>query len=148
MILWMDELAPFGCRIGIGLILGLLIRIAGRDCAERIIPERELIGILFLSVGRLPLAKALGGGVVALWVFGGLYRLFGREGIGGGDGKLMLAAGPLLGPWDLVYALFLAGSTAFFAVVCKGGAKGTRPFAFGPFLAFGIGTILVFGEGT
>lgn len=73
-----------------------------------------------------------------------------RFGIGGGDIKLMAAAGFLLG-WRLNLAAFFTGLFSggvygsFLLLSGKGGRKDSM--AFGPFLCLGIALAILLGEG-
>ena len=83
------------------------------------------------------------GGVLFLLV----YRLTKKRGLGGGDVKLMAAAGLYLG-WELILVAGFFG--CFYACIihllrmrlCKAGPV----LALGPYLAAGIMTALWFGE--
>ena len=114
--------------IGVGLLASLLI------------PEisfwNSLIGIL------------LGGG--SLFLVATLYQwLFKREGMGGGDVKLLAMIGAFLG-WKAVILTILLGSligsiTGIFIMVWKGkDSKYAIPF--GPFLSLGAVISLFYGE--
>lgn len=76
-----------------------------------------------------------------------VYFVTGGRGIGGGDVKLMAAAGLLLGWKGILLALFigsLAGSVIHLALM---GLKGKeRVLAFGPYLAIGIFISMLYGE--
>ncbi|MGN0151311.1 MAG: prepilin peptidase [Wujia sp.] len=110
----------------------------------------------------------LGLGVVSIWIMGDpgiVERLIGMvsvslpmlllillfNGFGGGDVKLMFAAGFLLG-WKGTVAAFLIGAVAggiygIYLLVSK--KKGRKEyFAFGPFLSVGIAVSLIQGFGS
>jgi leader peptidase (prepilin peptidase)/N-methyltransferase len=91
---------------------------------------------------------ALGGGL--LWgVAEGYYRLTGREGMGGGDIKLLAMIGAFLG-WQAVPVTLLIASLAGTAVgillmlVQRGDRRTAIPF--GPFLAVGATCALFWGD--
>lgn len=76
-----------------------------------------------------------------------LYLLTGRKGIGGGDIKLMAAAGLLLGWWNIILAMIIgcvAGSVIHVSLMKL--RKKDRVLAFGPYLAFGIMTAMLYGN--
>lgn len=86
------------------------------------------------------------------WVFGWsslallafIYReLRGREGLGGGDAKLLGAGGALIGPYALPPVLIMAALGAlFFVMMTKDGSvRGTDEIRFGPWLAGAIAII-------
>lgn len=76
-----------------------------------------------------------------------LYLLTKGKGMGGGDIKLMAAAGLLLGWERILLALFIgaAAGGAVHGLLMKLKNKG-RVLAFGPYLAFGIFTAMVYGD--
>ena len=120
---WLWEIPPL-CT---GLIAGLGLIQIGLDT----------------SVWPLYLAGALWGGGLFLLV----YLLTGKRGIGGGDVKLMAAAGLVLGSPKVLFAMFLG---CFFAVFIRLPLKLFRKenstFALGPYLALGIGGMVWFGD--
>lgn len=76
-----------------------------------------------------------------------LHLLTGGRGIGGGDIKLMVAAGLLLGWEKILLALFIGAvsGAAIHILLMKLKNKG-RILAFGPYLAFGIFIAMVYGD--
>ena len=141
------------------LFAAALIVISGIDLQHRIIPDRiSLPGIVVAWAAALVtpwttlpgalLGSLLGGGILYLFA-AGYALLTGRQGMGGGDIKLLAMIGGLLG-WQgallsLVLAAF-AGSLAGTAImVCKGR---TMQYAvpFGPFLALGALATMVAGD--
>ena len=76
-----------------------------------------------------------------------LYRISGGTWIGGGDVKLMAAAGLLLG-WKLIVVAFVVGcvfgSVIHIAIMAI--EKGERMLAFGPYLSLGIYLSMLWGE--
>nr|WP_317379286.1 A24 family peptidase [uncultured Faecalimonas sp.] len=132
------------------MITWILIRIAVRDWKEQRIPNAD-IAILFCFCALQLLAVS---GQMEKGVF--LYALFGAcsaSGIllltvflvpgafGGGDIKLMAAAGILLGPvkslHSLAAAIFLCG-ICILAGMAGGKIRRDSVIAFGPFLCAGI----------
>ena len=91
---------------------------------------------------------ALGGGL--LWgVAEGYYRLTGREGMGGGDIKLLAMIGAFLG-WQAVPVTLLIGSlggaVVGVALMLVQRRDSRTPIPFGPFLALGAGCALFWGD--
>jgi leader peptidase (prepilin peptidase)/N-methyltransferase len=90
----------------------------------------------------------LGGGV--LWIVSeGYFRLTGREGMGGGDVKLLAMIGAFLG-WPAVPVTLLlaslSGTVIGLMVMFARGSDSRTPIPFGPFLAAGALCALFFGE--
>lgn len=83
-------------------------------------------------------------------VSGFLYLLYwwsGGSWIGGGDIKLMAAAGLLLG-WKLILVAFIAGCTlgSVIHITIMAMSRGERMLAFGPYLSLGIVVSMIWGE--
>lgn len=77
-----------------------------------------------------------------------LYVLTKGRGIGGGDVKLMAAAGLLLGMADIILAMVIgcmAGSIIHLGRMRFGGKE--RTLAFGPYLSIGIAAAMLYGNG-
>jgi leader peptidase (prepilin peptidase)/N-methyltransferase len=90
----------------------------------------------------------VGGGV--LWaVAEGYYRLTGREGMGGGDVKLLAMIGAFLGwraiPVTLMFAS-LTGTVVGVVLMLASGSDRRMAIPFGPFLAAGAVVALFAGE--
>lgn len=121
---WRTYEIPFGCNIVIG-ILGIVRVIL--DLAHW---YDYVIG--FFAVSGLFL--------IIYWITKG-------RGIGGGDIKLMAAAGLLLGWQNILLALMIgsiAGSVIHLTLMKVQGKD--RVLAFGPYLAFGIFTAMLYGN--
>ena len=121
---WRTFEIPFGCNIVIG-ILGIVRVIL--DLAHW---YNYVIG--FFAVSGLFL--------IIYWITKG-------RGIGGGDIKLMAAAGLLLGWQNILLALMIgsiAGSVIHLALMKIQGKD--RVLAFGPYLAFGIFISMLYGN--
>jgi len=90
----------------------------------------------------------LGGGT--LYVVAVTYqKLRGREGLGGGDIKLLAMIGAFTGPYGVMFVLFLAsllGSVAAVIGMALRGFESTTPIPFGPFLAGSAVLFLFVGE--
>lgn len=139
-------------KIIFGLLCSVLLGIAVIDFSVFEIPP-ELNGII-VCLGILRIAtdlqhwsmyitgSLLGGGIFLL-----VYLVTGKRGIGGGDVKLMAAAGLLLGPEKIFLALFLGCVSAVVVELPrKYKKKKNSTFALGPYLAFGIGVAVWFGD--
>lgn len=109
------------------LVIGLLLAAALTDWKSCRIPNRLVLALAAVYAATFPFIEAgnpaLGGGLSSLaeglWGAGllggglllvsGIYAAAaGRKGLGGGDIKLLAAAGLYLGPWDGVLCLFLS----------------------------------------
>lgn len=135
----------------VGFLL-LLIPITWIDLDHRIIPDvftLPAIGlglaVSFLPGGISPLSALLGllAGGGALYLIGwiGTVALRKGEAMGGGDVKLMAAAGTILGAKAALLSLFLGsilGSVAGISILAIKGWKSDHRIAFGPYLAAGI----------
>jgi leader peptidase (prepilin peptidase)/N-methyltransferase len=110
-----------------GLVSGLMLALAGwwllalivTDAEHQWLPDRLTLPLVPLALlvpaslpGWPPLAERLWGaglGFAGLWAVGAGYRLLrGRDGLGGGDPKLMAGLGALLGGWALPFVLVAA----------------------------------------
>lgn len=94
------------------------------------------------------LAALLGWGAFAGVAF--VYRrLRGRDGLGGGDAKLLAAAGAWLGPAALPGVVLIACSLALLEILARaagsGGVRGTDRLAFGTWLAAGLWLAWLYG---
>jgi leader peptidase (prepilin peptidase)/N-methyltransferase len=139
--------------------LSALIVISFIDLDYQIIPDAiSLPGIAVGFAAALLLGSPdwmasligilLGGGL--LWaVAEGYHRLTGREGMGGGDIKLLAMIGAFLG-WQAVPVTLMIGSLAgtVIGVALMAFQRGDRQTAipFGPFLAIGAVCALFWGE--
>ncbi len=144
-------------------LIALLIAIAFIDWRKMIIPDGLVISMLV--VGVIQLAVTIFTGVFGVWLdyvigfFAGgvpllliaifcLYVLK-KEAFGGGDIKLMAAAGLVIG-WKLVITSYLIGivTGAVFSVILlsTGRKKRGDEIPFGPFLSLGIVVSVFFGN--
>lgn len=123
----------------------ILLRISWTDLRERRIGRMETILLIVLGItGDFLFLDALVGGVICAGIPELVNLLFSNlSGLGGGDIRLMFAAGWLLGIDEGLSALLLSGG----AVLIVSGFYGIRrneeilqkKIPFGPFLALGIG---------
>jgi len=129
------------------------------DIHHQIIPDRiSLPGILLgfatswfsdqITWQQSGLGIFLGGGVLYLVAFG-YFALTKREGMGGGDIKLLAMIGAFLGWQSLLYIVFassLFGSLVGILAILRQGQGGKTRIPFGPFLAFGAMTWVLFQD--
>jgi len=135
-------------------LFALLILIAFIDINLLLIPNPlvalMLVWCLFwqlfrpeLSWGQSLVGSLLGGGILLA------VAVASRGAMGGGDIKLMFAAGLFLGGPGVVLALFMAfvsGALVGSLLLATGIKKFKEPIPFGPFLAFGIFVATLWGE--
>lgn len=154
---WMD--APWPQRLVAFGFLCALIVITFIDIDYQIIPDViSLPGIVVgLAASFLPgpptvtealIGAAAGGGF--LWIVAeGYFRLTGREGMGGGDVKLLAMMGAFLGWRALPVILFvgsLTGTIVGVTLIVARGRDARVPIPFGPFLALGAVCALFWGD--
>lgn len=134
--------------------LGLLWRIGLRDYRTRRIPDQLVIAIALLGIVSVPFMQgpALGARVLGMFAAGlplFLCALIWPGSFGGGDIKLMAAAGIFLGWKSGLMALLLgiAGAGICSAVRLAAKKSGRKEqFALGPFLCVGIALACFWGE--
>ena len=142
--------------------LSVLLCMALCDMEELFIPDSLQIALLIAAVwaalagGGIPLSErligvAVGGGSF-LFFYCLSFLLFGKEGLGFGDVKLMTCAGLLLGWKSAAAAIVIAVAVALADILlrkiarCGGGrAADAAEFAFAPHLAFGVAAALFYG---
>jgi len=142
-----------------GVFVAALIVITFIDLDHQIIPD--VISLPGIAVGLLCSALGLGPGLVdsgiGVLVGGGLlyavaegyYRLTGREGMGGGDIKLLAMIGAFLGWQGVLVTLLLGsltGSIVGTSLILLQRTDARVPIPFGPFLACGALCALVYGN--
>jgi leader peptidase (prepilin peptidase)/N-methyltransferase len=113
---------------------GILIGFAGSFFNEMVTWQQSGLGIL------------LGGGVLYAVAYA-YYAVTKREGMGGGDIKLLAMIGAFLGWQSLLYVIFsssLVGSVIGIAAMFKQRKGGQTRIAYGPFLALGAISYLLF----
>lgn len=139
-------------KIVFGLLCSVLLGIAAIDLFVYEIPP-ELNGIIaclgilriFTDFGHWP--SYVTGSLFAGGIFLLVYLVTGKKGIGGGDIKLMAAAGLLLGAPKILYALFFGCVLAVLVQLpLKWFCKKNSTFALGPYLVAGIGGMVWFGD--
>jgi leader peptidase (prepilin peptidase) / N-methyltransferase len=149
LVLW--QLGPTWDGLRAFILTLALIAVTFTDFEERIIPDRiTLPGIavgLALQLYPSP-GSGLLDGLLGLLVAGGLFyaiawlspKVFGREGMGGGDIKLAAMMGAFLGLKLVLVALYvgvLVGGVLAVLGLALGLARLRQQIAFGPFLALG-----------
>jgi leader peptidase (prepilin peptidase)/N-methyltransferase len=158
-VLLLYHFGPSPTLAAYGLFVGALIVITFIDVDHQIIPDvislpGILLGVIFSALGwAVPLLNSvvgvlLGGGLLYL-VAVGYHAWTGREGMGGGDIKLLAMIGAFLG-WRGVLVTLLLGSFSgavigIVLIVARGGDS-RLPIPFGPFLALGAACALFFGD--
>lgn len=141
------------------LFVAALIVISFIDLAHQIIPDvislpGIVVGLLLSALGYGPslvdsaIGILLGGGLLYA-VAAGYHALTGREGMGGGDIKLLAMIGAFLG-WRAVLVTLVLGSftgavVGITAILARR-ADARLPIPFGPFLALGAACALFCGE--
>lgn len=138
-------LAPTWLQGGILALFGwLLLPQALLDWRHFWLPDRLTLVLAaagLLLGGTLGIAdltdRLLGGisGLASLWALAWLYRrVRGREGLGGGDPKLLGAIGLWLG-WAALPPVLLVAALTGLAIAIPGGLRATRRLPFGTMLA-------------
>jgi leader peptidase (prepilin peptidase)/N-methyltransferase len=155
---WLKFGLSWACPLNF-FFIATLVAITFIDLDHRIIPDRISlpgIPIFFLAGLLLPvptvldalIGLAVGGGSLlgVAWVY---YLLTKREGMGGGDIKLLAMMGGFIGWQGVLFTIFAAsamGTLVGIGAMLKAG-KGMRlAIPFGPFLAFGAISYLFFGQ--
>jgi leader peptidase (prepilin peptidase)/N-methyltransferase len=157
VLLW-----EFGPSAVLGVYAGFvaaLIVITFIDLDHQIIPDAIslpgiAVGLACAALGYGPplldsaIGVGLGGGsLYAIAV--GYHALTGREGMGGGDIKLLAMIGAFLGWRGVLVTLVLGsftGAVVGVTLILARGADARLPIPFGPFLALGAVCALLFGD--
>ena len=149
-----------GPRLAAGIVLiGFLVPLVIVDIEELLLPDRLTMPLLWTGLAAnlqglfATLQSAVIGAMAGYLCFRGLLeayrRLTGRQGLGGGDCKLLAALGAWLG-WQMLPAIVLvavAGQVLLLLVLMTAGRAGWRTqVPFGPALAFGGWFALAWGE--
>jgi leader peptidase (prepilin peptidase)/N-methyltransferase len=141
------------------ILFSALLLVAGTDLTHKIIPNVVTVpGILLGLVGAatvLPvgpvnalLGVAVGGGILWALAWASPY-LFGKEGMGGGDIKLLAMVGAFLGWKPALLTIMigsLAGSVIGITLIGLGLMKRDEYIPFGPFLVFGALVSMFFAQ--
>ena len=152
----------FGLSLATGgyfIFAAALIAITFIDVDYQIIPDvislpGVVLGLLFsvisphLTIWESLIGAGLGAGILLAVAFS-YWAVTKREGMGGGDIKLLAMIGAFLGwrsiPFTLLVASF-TGSGIGIATMIRQQADSKLALPFGPFLAFGAVCYLFFGE--
>lgn len=147
--------------VGYFVFVAALIVVTFIDFDHQIIPDAIslpglLMGLLFSLLSPLPtlsiwtsLIGALAGGGFLLAVALGYQAITGREGMGGGDVKLLAMIGAFLGWRSIPFTIFFASCVGSFigvGTMVRRQADSQLALPFGPFLSFGALVYLFFGE--
>lgn len=156
-LLWF--FGPSWPAVAYGLLYSALLVVAGTDLSHKIIPNAVTFpGIVVGLVSAatiLPLGLVngligllVGGGILWLLAWASPY-LFGKEGMGGGDIKLLAMIGAFLGWKPALMTIMLGsflGSFVGIALIAARVIKREDYIPFGPFLVCGAVVALFFGE--
>ena len=140
-------------------LLSALLVVTGTDLSHRIIPNVVtvpgiVIGLLgaatVLPVGLVNalLGMGIGGGILWALAWASPY-LFGKEGMGGGDIKLLAMIGAFLGWKPALLTIMvgsLSGSLIGLSLIGLGLMKRDEYIPFGPFLVFGALVSMFFAQ--
>lgn len=150
---------PGWVAVAYGLLYSALLVVAGTDLSHKIIPNVVtfpgiLVGLLcattVLPLGFLGglLGVLVGGGILWLLAWASPY-LFGKEGMGGGDIKLLAMIGAFLGWKPAVMTIMVGsflGSLVGVTLIAAQVIKREDYIPFGPFLVCGALVALFFGQ--
>ncbi len=142
-----------------GVLYSLLLVVAGTDISHKIIPNvitfpGIVIGLIsaatILPLGLVNglLGLLVGGGILWLLAWASPY-LFGKEGMGGGDIKLLAMIGAFLGWKPAVMTIMVGsflGSLVGLTLIASKVIKREDYIPFGPFLVCGALVALFFGQ--
>lgn len=153
--LFWEKSIPLACIYAV--VFSVFLCVFFIDLEHRLIFDRFQILLLLLGAasiffdGDFGWVSHLIGGAVGFLSFFlisfGFEKLFGKEGLGGGDVKLAGVAGLLLGWERLLLALLIATVPAAIVMsIAKRGKEGEeKEFPFAPFLVSGFGVAMLFG---
>ncbi|BFU89335.1 MAG: Type 4 prepilin-like proteins leader peptide-processing enzyme [Nitrospira sp.] len=156
-LLWV--FGPSWVTVIYGLFYSALLVVAGTDLSHKIIPNAVtfpgiIVGLVcaatVLPLGFLDslLGILVGGGILWLLAWASPY-LFGKEGMGGGDIKLLAMIGAFLGWQPALMTIMvgsLLGSLVGGALIAAQVIKREDYIPFGPFLVCGALVALFFGR--
>ena len=155
VLFWWEQSIALACIYA--LIFSVFLCVLCIDVAQKVIYDRFQVILLLLSVASVFfdqdygwLSHVIGGAVGFVFFYLvslAFERVAGEEGLGGGDIKLALVAGILLGWQRLLLALLVATlPAAVIMSIRKRGAQGEeRQFPFAPFLIVGFTVAMFFG---
>lgn len=130
------------------LVLAVLTDLRQKLILDRItFPILGLLLLLRLLVGQEPWWWYMLGGLLGSGVLWGIAALS-KGGMGGGDIKLYLPVGVVLGPWLTLLSIglaALAGSLVGGLLMALGRIKGHQPIPFAPFIWFGVMAAYLYG---
>jgi leader peptidase (prepilin peptidase)/N-methyltransferase len=144
---------------GAWLLTWSLLALTFIDLDTQLLPDSITLPLLWAGLGFnlfgtfTDLASAVVGamaGYLILWVVYWLFKLVtGKEGMGYGDFKLLAAIGAWLG-WKLLPSVLLlsagAGALVGIALIALARHNRNKPIPFGPYLALGAFTALLWGN--
>jgi leader peptidase (prepilin peptidase) / N-methyltransferase len=140
------------------LFLAALLAIACIDWQHMIIPDELSLGVLLvglvlaptvLPLGLLQALLGVGAGAGFIWLVAAAYKATrGVEGMGFGDVKLAGMIGAFLGPFHVLFTIFLAAllGSLYGAVLLSRGGTRKSMLAFGTFLAASAALSLFVGD--
>jgi leader peptidase (prepilin peptidase)/N-methyltransferase len=142
-----------------GILFSGLLVVTGTDLTHKIIPNVVtvpgiVLGLLgaatVLPVGPVNalLGVVVGGGILWALAWASPY-LFGKEGMGGGDIKLLAMIGAFLGWKPALLTIMigsLSGSLIGISLIASGFMKREDYIPFGPYLVFGALVSMFFGQ--
>jgi leader peptidase (prepilin peptidase)/N-methyltransferase len=155
-------LATFGMTwtaVLYAVLFSALLVVAGTDLTHQIIPNvvtvpgmaLGLLGaatVLPVGLNNALLGVLIGGGLLWGLAWASPY-LFGKEGMGGGDIKLVAMIGAFLGWKSALLTIMvgsLAGSAIGISLIAFGFMKRDEYIPFGPFLVLGAVVAMFFGQ--
>jgi leader peptidase (prepilin peptidase)/N-methyltransferase len=157
MVWWIFGFTAAACVYA--ALLSALIVVTGTDLSHRMIPDAVtlpgiLIGLLcatlILPVGIVNSLLGILAGGGSLWFLAWVSPyIFGKEGMGGGDIKLMAMVGAFIGWQPALLAIMigsLLGSIVGGGLMAAGTIRREQYIPFGPFLAVGSIVALLFHQ--
>ena len=157
LILW--QFGPTAQAVVYALLFSTLLVVTGIDLSHQIIPDRITLPGIVLGVlcAATLLPTGLVDSVLGILIGGGLLwglawaspYVFGKEGMGGGDIKLVAMVGAFLGWRQVLLTIMLGaivGSVVGITLLGTGVLKREQYIPFGPFLALGAILSLFFHQ--
>lgn len=156
-VFWMFGFTAAACAYA--ALVSALIVVAGTDLSHTMIPDAVtlpgiIVGLLsaalVLPIGIVDslLGIVVGGGI--LWFLAWISPyVFGKEGMGGGDIKLMAMVGAFIGWQPVLLAIMIGsflGSVVGVGLIAAGVMRREQYIPFGPFLAVGSLIALLFHQ--